>query len=81
MFFSNLEMVSFLAVVGVRGGVNQEEIFREKKNTFLVLLKARRRSAHPENVADSSWRVDLPSRRAVNISGRPRGKERREVPT
>ena len=31
MFFSNLETVSFLALVGVRGGVNQEEIFREKK--------------------------------------------------
>lgn len=31
MFFSNLEMVSFLAFVGVRGGVNQEDIFREKK--------------------------------------------------
>ena len=75
MFFSNLETVSFLTLVAIRGGVNQEEIFRGEKTTFLVLLKARRRSAHPENVADLTWRVDLPSRRAVNISGRLRGTE------
>lgn len=35
--------------------MNQEDIFREKIRSF-VLLKASRRSAHPENVADSSWR-------------------------